>query len=81
MIASMIYRQIGKHESFEGKTNRRKLERKSSFMEQICHCINFYYFKNTFKNVIKLFGNRFKKYQNPLNCTLSSMGVSVQLHG
>ena len=33
-----------KHESFAGETNRLNLQSKSSFMDQIFHCINFYCF-------------------------------------
>ena len=55
------YRQIGKHESFEGKMNRLKLQRKSS-MEQICHCINFYCFKIHSKMSSNYLATKLKKY-------------------
>ena len=61
-IKFILYRQIGKHESYADKTNLLELQRKFSFTEQICHCINLYLlFKNTLKNVIQLFSNQFDK--------------------
>ena len=51
LVLYMFYRQIGKHESFEGKTNRLKLQRKSLIMEQIAIVSTF----------SVLFNNQFNK--------------------